>query len=93
MHRLRRRAAVGSFEANYFNIEAQGNPSHANGVIQMNGHHTITFPESSTVMTSDEILLESVKTNAGWLRADSRLYLVGGTGAYANATGLSAYSR
>ena len=79
---------VGTFDANYFNIETQGNTGQANGVIQMNGQHTITFADDSTLMTHDEILLEPVKTNPGWLRANSRLYLVGGTGAYADATGL-----
>ena len=39
-------------------------------------------------MTSDEILLEPVNTHPGWLRANSRLHLVDGTGAYAGATGL-----
>jgi hypothetical protein len=79
---------VGTFDAQYFNIEIEGNTGHGNGVIQMNGQHTITFANGSTLTTHDEILLEPVKTNPGWLRANSRLYLVGGTGAYAGATGL-----
>jgi hypothetical protein len=80
-------AAVGTFDAQYFNIEIKGNTEHGNGVIQMNGQHTIVFADG-ILMTHDEILLEPVKTKPGWLRANSRLYLVGGAGAYAGATGL-----
>ena len=79
---------IGTFDAKYFNIDTQGNTANGNGVIQMNGHHTITFTDGSTLMTSDEILLEPVKTNPGWLRANSRLHLVAGTGAFGGATGL-----
>ena len=74
---------VGSFAANYFNIDQK-----SQGVIQMNAQHTLTFDDGSTLMTHDDILLEPVKTNPGWLRANSRLHVVDGTGAYAGATGL-----
>jgi hypothetical protein len=79
---------VGTFDANYFNIEKQGDPGHGNGVFQMNSQHTITFVDGSTLMTHDEILLQPLKTNPGWMQANSRLYIVAGTGAYAGATGL-----
>jgi hypothetical protein len=79
---------VGTFDAKYFNIEKQGDPEQGNGVFQMNGQHTITFVDGSTLLTQDEILLEPLEANPGWMRSNSRLYLVGGTGAYAGATGL-----
>jgi hypothetical protein len=79
---------IGTFAANYFNIKTEGNTSQPNGVIQMNGHHTITFADGSILLTSDDILLEPLKTKPGWMRANSRLYFVGGTGAYTGATGL-----
>jgi hypothetical protein len=74
--------AVGTFSADYFNIEQQGN-----GVTRLNGEHAITLP-GGTLFTYDEILLQSDNKNPAVVRANSRLYIVGGAGAYAGATGL-----
>jgi hypothetical protein len=79
---------VGTFDAKYSNIHTKGNPTQGNGVIQMNGQHTMTFTDGSTLLTHDEILLEPENQNPGWMRANSRLYLVDGSGVYAGATGL-----
>ena len=80
--------AVGTFDARYSNIETEGNTAQGNGVIQMNGQHTLTFGDGSTLVTHDEILLQPENQNPGWMRANSRLYVVDGSGAYAGATGL-----
>ncbi len=69
--------------AQYFNIEQKGA-----GVIQMNGQHVLTFLDGSTLKTYDEILLQSDNQNPAFMQANSRLYIVGGTGAYEGATGL-----
>ncbi len=79
---------VGTFDAKYSNIETEGNTAQGNGVIQMNGQHTLTFGDGSTLVTHDEILLQPENQNPGWMRANSRLYVVDGSGAYAGATGL-----
>ena len=76
-------SVVGHFVAQYFNLEPQGQ-----GVIQMNGQHTVTFLDGSTLVTYDEILLQSDNENPGWAQVNSRLYVIAGTGAYAGATGL-----
>ena len=76
-------AVVAYGTAQYFNIEPKGK-----GVIQMNGQHMLTFLDGSTLVTSDEILLQSDNQNPYFMRANSRLYIVGGTGEYAGATGL-----
>ena len=73
---------IGSFSASYFNIEQQGQ-----GVIQLNGQHAITLG-NDTLLTYDEIRLQSDNQNPAVMQASSRLYIVGGTGAYAGATGL-----
>jgi len=80
--------AVGTFDAHYSNIETEGDTTHGNGVIQMNGHHVITFTDGSTLGTHDEILLQPENQNPGWMRANSRLYVINGSGIYAGATGL-----
>lgn len=72
---------AGAFHAEYFDIEQRGN-----GVIQMRAHHTITT-STGTIGTSDEILLLPDEDPAV-ARPNSRLHLIGGTGAYADATGL-----
>ncbi len=82
-------SVTGAFVADYFNIEARGN-----GVTQLNGQHTITLPDG-VVQTFDEILLQEVRnsslateTDPTVLRANSRLYIIDGAGAYANASGM-----
>jgi hypothetical protein len=76
---------VGFATAQYFNIEQKGK-----GVIQMNGEHTLTFLDvaGSTLVSYDEIRLQSDNQDPAWAQANSRLYIVGGTGAYAGASGL-----
>ena len=74
---------VAHFSAQYFNIEQKGN-----GVTQLNGQHTQTFLDGSTLVTHDEILLQSDNQDPAWVQANSRLYIVSGTGAYAGASGL-----
>jgi len=71
----------GRFSAEYFDIVQRGN-----GVIQMRAHHTITR-STGTIRTSDEILLLPDQDPAV-ARPDSRLAVIGGTGAYDGATGL-----
>jgi hypothetical protein len=72
---------AGGFSAEYFDIEQRGN-----GVIYMHAHHTITR-STGTLRTSDEILLLPDQDPAV-ARPDSRLDVIGGTGAYDRATGL-----
>ncbi len=74
---------VAHFSAQYFNIEQKGN-----GVTQLNGQHTQTFLEGSTLVTHDEILLQSDNQDPAWVQANSRLHIVEGTGEFAGATGL-----
>ncbi len=69
--------------AHYFNIDQKGE-----GVTQMNGSHTLTFTDGSTLTTLDEIRLHSDNEDPGWARINSRLYVISGTGAYAGAAGL-----
>ena len=71
----------GGFSAEYFDIEQRGN-----GVIQMRAHHTITT-STGTIRTSDEILLLPDQDPAV-ARPNSRLDVIGGTGAYDGAAGL-----
>lgn len=82
-------SVTGTFVADYFNIEARGN-----GVTQLNGQHTITLPDG-VVQTFDEIILREVRnsplatdTDPTVLRANSRLYIMDGAGAYADAAGM-----
>src|SRR5437899_12913303 len=72
---------AGGFSAEYFDIEQRGN-----GAIHMRAHHTITR-STGTIRTSDEILLLPDQDPAVG-RPNSRLHVIGGTGAYARATGL-----
>ena len=72
---------AGGFSAEYFDIEQRGN-----GAIQMRAHHTITR-STGTIRTSDEILLLPDQDPAVG-RPNSRLHVIGGTGAYDRATGL-----
>jgi len=72
---------AGGFSAQYFDIEQRGN-----GVIHMHAHHTITR-STGTIRTSDEILLLPDQDPAVG-RPNSRLHVIGGTGAYDGATGL-----
>jgi hypothetical protein len=74
---------VGYAHAEYFNIEQKGR-----GVTHMNGQHTLTFLDGSTLQTHDEIRLQADDKNPGWAQANSRLYIVEGTGDFAGATGL-----
>jgi hypothetical protein len=74
--------AIGSFSASYFTIEQQGQ-----GVIQLNGQHAITLGDG-TLLTYDEIRLQSDNQSPAVMQANARLYVIGGTGAYAEATGL-----
>jgi hypothetical protein len=73
---------IGSFSANYFNIEQKGN-----GIIQLNGQHAITL-DGGTLLTFDDIHLQPDHDNPAVLQANSRLHIVDGTGAYAGATGV-----
>lgn len=73
---------IGTFVAEYFNIQQKGN-----GVIQMNGRHTLSFA-GGTLKTFDEIRLQFDQVNPAIGRANSRLYLVGGTVDYQGATGV-----
>lgn len=82
-------SVTGTFAADYFNIVARGN-----GVTQLNGRHTLTLPDG-VVQTFDEILLQEVRNSPlatdehpTVLRANSRLYLMDGAGAYADASGM-----
>lgn len=79
---LREGEQIGSFSANYFNIEQRGQ-----GIIQLNGKHTITLA-GGTLVTHDEIHLQATAENPAVMRANSRLYIVRGTGIYDGATGL-----
>jgi hypothetical protein len=74
---------AGTASAVYFNIE-----QHGEGVTHMNGEHTLTYPDGSMLLTNDEIRLQADDKNPGWARANSRLYIVDGTGEFAGATGL-----
>ena len=67
---------IATFAADYF-LDQQGN-----GVVQATASHTITFLDGSgSLVTSDEIrLLDG--------RANSRLYIIGGSGDFEGATGL-----
>jgi hypothetical protein len=71
----------GTFSAQYFDIQQRGS-----GVIEMHAHHTITR-SSGTIRTSDVILLLPDQDPAVAL-PNSRLDIVGGTGAYDGAIGL-----
>jgi hypothetical protein len=74
---------VGTFSANYFDVVQQGQ-----GVIQLHGQHAISLSEG-TLLTYDEIHLQSDNKNPAVFQANARLYVVGGgTGAYSEATGL-----
>lgn len=71
----------GGFSAEYFDIQQRGS-----GVVHMLAHHTITR-STGTIRTSDEILLlPDQDPTVG--RPNSRLEVIGGTGAYDGATGL-----
>jgi hypothetical protein len=74
---------TGTTHADYFNIEQKGR----NGVFHMNGMHTIVTAEG-TIFTFDEIRLQFDQKNPLIARANSRLYIVGGTGKYEGATGV-----
>jgi hypothetical protein len=74
---------AGHFHASYFNIEQMGQ-----GVLQMNGIHVHTYLDGSTLITHDEIRLQLENNAPGIASANSRLYIAGGSGKFANATGL-----
>ena len=71
----------GGFSAEYFDVQQRGS-----GVIHMLAHHTITR-STGTIRTSDEILLLPDQDPAVG-RPNSRLDVIGGTGAYVGATGV-----
>ena len=71
----------GTFSAQYFDIQQRGG-----GVVQMHAHHTITR-SAGTIRTSDVILLLPDQDPAVAL-PNSRLDIIGGTGAYDGAIGL-----
>src|SRR5690242_15475695 len=73
---------IGTFAANYTNIDQKGK-----GVTQLNGAHTLTLAKGKLI-TSDEIHLQADPKGSTVLRANSRLYIVSGTGKYTGATGL-----
>ena len=70
---------AGSFVANYFNISQSGD-----GVLQLNGSHTITTG-GGTLTTLDRIHLQP-DTEAGWFRPNSQLHIVEGRAPYAETT-------
>jgi hypothetical protein len=72
---------TGTVTANYFNIEQSGE-----GATHGQAVHMITTA-SGTLVTMDEVMLLP-PTEPGVSRPHSRLYIVGGTGAYEGATGL-----
>ena len=74
--------ALGSFSANYFDIEPRGQ-----GVTHLSGQHAVSLP-GGTLLTSDAILLQADNQNPAVMRANSRVYIVGGTGVYEGASGL-----
>ena len=71
----------GTFVAQYTVLKQHGNGS---GV--MSAQHTITTSGGS-ITTSDVIILRPDQ-NLAVVRPNSRVYVIGGTGAFANATGL-----
>ena len=74
---------AGTFHAQYWDIQQR-----ANGVIDTRGSHVLTTPRG-TVVTLDEIsLLPDTQPNSGFVRPDSTLHLLGGTGSYEHTTGL-----
>jgi hypothetical protein len=74
---------AGTFHAQYWDIQQR-----ANGVIDTRGSHVLTTPRG-TVVTLDEIhLLPDTQPYSGFVRPDSRLHLLGGTGTYKRTTGL-----
>jgi hypothetical protein len=74
---------VGTFHAQYWDIAQD-----ANGVIHTLGSHVLTTPRG-TVVTFDAIrLLPDTQPNSGFVRPDSQLQIVGGTGTFNHTTGL-----
>jgi hypothetical protein len=71
---------AGTAHAQYWDITAG-----ATGVIETQGSHVLTTP-LGTLVTLDDIRL--LPDTNGFVRPDSRLYVVGGTKAYTHATGL-----
>ena len=73
----------GTFHAHYWDIQTD-----ANGVIETSASHVLTTPRG-TLVTLDTIrLLPDTDPNSGFVRPDSRLLVVGGTGRYKHTTGL-----
>ena len=70
---------AGSFVAHYFDISQRGD-----GVLQLNGSHTITTG-GGTLTTLDRIHLQP-DTEAGWFRPNSQLRIVEGSSPYAVST-------
>ena len=70
---------AGAFVANYFDISQSGE-----GVLQLNGSHTITTA-GGTLRTLDRIHLQP-DTETGWFRPNSQLRIVEGGAPYAEAT-------
>jgi len=70
---------AGSFVAHYFDISQSGD-----GVLQLNGSHTITTG-GGTLRTLDRIHLQP-DTEAGWYRPNSQLRIVEGSAPYAETT-------
>ncbi|MCB0104595.1 MAG: hypothetical protein KDE53_01770 [Caldilineaceae bacterium] len=76
-------SGVGTFSADYFNIVQRGQ-----GIIQLNGAHSIALAENDLIQTNDEIHLQADAKIPTVMHANSRLYIVGGSGDSAGATGL-----
>jgi hypothetical protein len=73
----------GTFHAHYWDIQTG-----ANGVTETRASHVLTTPRG-TLVTLDAIsLLPDTDPNSGFVRPDSRLLVVGGTGTYKDTTGL-----
>jgi hypothetical protein len=73
---------AGTASAQYYNIVQKGK-----GVFHLNGTHTIVTAEG-TLTTFDEIRLQFDQKNPTVARANSRLYIVDGTGAFEGASGV-----
>ena len=72
---------AGTFAAQYFNLQ-----QHGEGSSVMNANHTITTSGGS-IRTADIIILRHDQ-NPLVVRPNSRVDVIGGTGAFENATGL-----
>jgi hypothetical protein len=73
----------GTFHAQYWDIHTG-----ADGVIDTLGSHVLTTPHGSLVTLDAIRLIPDSDPSSGFVRPDSRLRVVGGTGSYEGATGL-----